>query len=181
MTNRTAVRTIIEALTQLKQSLENTEQQFKILGRYETSLLAGTTELSSVPLTLLAPSYNSLKEAAQALQQLDSAGFDPSLLPDENTSFLYTSLRDTIYRFGKPERGGVNRSRKGLVTSNEHIYLGHPPGIWRQNVKWILEKWDTYFTTKPEYLKGYTLEAWGILSRQLELTKKITLLAGKLQ
>ena len=168
---------LVPSLDKLRTELEETEKIFKFMGNYQKRLLAHKIELTNVPIKNLLPFLTSMRSVVAEFQLLEEAKVD---IPG-NISSLYTDIRDTIYRAGKYEEGGVNQNANGIAISNKKIFLGNPPGNHKHPVSSILEKWNKYVEFENELAIGYSIEAWYFIKKYFALIKRIKLLQKKLK
>ena len=167
---------LVPSLDKLRTELEETEKIFKFMGNYQKRLLAHKIELTNVPIKNLLPFLTSMRSVVAKFQLLEEAKVD---VPG-NISSLYTDIRDTIYRAGKYEEGGVNQNPNGIKISNKKIFLGNPPGNHKHPVSSILKKWKKCVEFERDTAVLYAIEAWYFIQKYFALIQKIELLQKRI-
>ncbi len=164
---------LVPDLEKLKKVLEEIQNQFEQFGNYEKRLLANKIAPTNVHIVALQPFFIAMRDMVKRSQLFEEA--KETDLP-VSISSLYRNIRDTIYRAGKYEKGGMNQNPDGIKISDKKIYLGKPPGNWKKSVHYILRQWDTYMEFKPKFASAYSIEAFNYIKNYFVLIDQIDVL-----
>ncbi len=164
---------VLPIMMLLKAHLEGFRLSIEPLGNYERRLLDDKLVPTNAPIVLLEDFLTIMRESSNELQDFEKTErFSVSELPIHLSS-LYTQLRDTIYRSGKYELGGMNQAEDGLKITKKRIFLGYPPGNHKKCIDWILKKWPLTTSDDYNHASGYSIEAWQKIKNNIELIDTI--------
>ena len=163
----------IANLDKLKNVLEEIQNRFEQFGNYEKRLLANQVEPTNVHITTLQHFLTEMRAMVKNCQQFEQ---QTKVDLPVSISSLYTDIRDTIYRAGKYEEGGINQNPNGIKISAKNIYLGRPPGLWTKHVQYILSKWNKLTEFNRDIAIAYSVEAYHFIRNYFVLIKQINVL-----